>query len=192
MQRLLIVLCVLLTACSAHRAGILEVTSYQQTTDYTCGPSSVRSLLGYWGKNETEEHLAQQVQASEEWGTAPEPIVEYLKQQGFDVTWGTDGTLALLRKNIAEKVPVLVEWIDWGGHWVLVIGYDDRGTPAEDDDELVFADPYDAIDGKQDGYTRFNAQRFDSMWFDALYFKRGEGLTNRVWIRAVPRSALAQ
>ncbi len=190
MHRLLIILCVLLTACSAQRAGMLELTSYQQTTDYTCGPSALRSLLGYWGKTETEMQLAQQVQASEEWGTAPEPIVEYLRRQGFEVAWGSDGSLALLRESIAQKTPVLVEWIDWGGHWVLVIGYNDRGTPAEDDDELVFADPYDAVDGTPDGYTRFNAQRFDAMWFDALYFKRGAGITNRVWIRAVPSAAI--
>lgn len=189
MYRLLIVISVFLTACSTHRAGMLEVRSYQQTTDYTCGPSAVRSLLGYWGKSEAEMQLAQQVQASAEWGTAPEPIADYLRQQGFEVAWGTDGTLGLLRESIEQKTPVLVEWIDWGGHWVLVIGYDDRGTPAEDDDELVFADPYDAVDEKRDGYTRFNAQRFDAMWFDALYFKRGAGLTHRVWIRAVPSTA---
>lgn len=186
---LIIVIGLWLTACAAPRPAMLEVASHQQTTDWTCGPSALRSLLGYWGVDESEERLAQLVQASEEWGTAPEPMAEHLRQRGFEVTWGTDGTLALLRRNIEDGVPVLVEWIDWGGHWVLAIGYDDRATPAEDDDELIFADPYDAIDGRRDGYTRFNAQRFDAMWFDALYFKRGAGVTSRVWIRAVPPGA---
>ena len=37
----------------------------------------------------------------------------------------------------------MVEWGDWDGHWVAIIGYDNNGTPSIGDDTLIFADPYD-------------------------------------------------
>ena len=52
-----------------------------------------------------------------------------LNQHNFKVTWGENGSLDMLRGNLARGVPTLVEWIDWGGHWVIVVGYDTRQTP---------------------------------------------------------------
>ncbi|MFH1728660.1 MAG: hypothetical protein ABIA04_09610 [Pseudomonadota bacterium] len=52
------------------------------------------------------------------------------------------------------------------------MGYDDVGTKEIDDDILIFADPYDRIDGNQDGITYFNADRFYWMWYNAVYSKQ--------------------
>lgn len=81
-------------------------------------------------------------------------------------------------------MPTIVEWIDWGGHWVIAVGYDTRGTPTPDDDILTFADPSDCTDGNVDGLTYFNAERFDSMWFDAFNFGRP---MKKLYITAEPR-----
>ncbi len=85
-------------------------------------------------------------------------------------------------------VPTLVEWIDYGGHWVLVVGYDTRGTETDRDDVIHFADPADGHDGNRDGLTSFNARRFNAMWFDAFLFGRP---MSKIYITAVPRKESA-
>ena len=97
-------------------------------------------------------------------------MVSWLERHGFEVTWGENGSLKLLRENLSRGIPTLVEWIDWGGHWVIVVGYDTRGTESERDDVIYFADPADGLDEVRDGLTSFHAKRFESMWFDAFLF----------------------
>jgi hypothetical protein len=81
----------------------------------------------------------------------------------------------------------MVEWIDWGGHWVVVVGYDDRGTETPWDDIIIFADSVDCHDDRVDGITYFNYGRFDAMWFDAHYFP--ENMRDRAYVIAVPGTA---
>ena len=47
----------------------------------------------------------------------------------------------------------MVEWMDWGGHWVVVVGYDTRGTDTVWDDVIIFADSVDCHDDRVDGIT---------------------------------------
>lgn len=62
--------------------------------------------------------------------------------------------------------PIMVEWGDWDGHWVSIIGYDNMGTPSLGDDILIFADPYDTSDHWQDGYYYYPVERWFYMWKD--------------------------
>ena len=93
----------------------------------------------------------------------------------------------MLRKNLENGIPTMVEWMDWGGHWVVVTGYDTRGTDTIWDDVIIFADSVDSHDDRVDGVTYFNYGEFDAMWFDAHYFPAG--MNDRVWIVAVPGNA---
>ncbi len=62
--------------------------------------------------------------------------------------------------------PIMVEWVDWDGHWQAIIGYDTQGTPGIGDDVIIFADPYDTSDSWQDGYYYYPAERWFYMWND--------------------------
>lgn len=78
-----------------------------------------------------------------------------------------DGTfISFLKENITNDRVMLVEWVDWDGHWQAVIGYDDLGTDDVGDDVLIFADPYDTSDHWQDGYYTYSLERFFYMWND--------------------------
>lgn len=68
--------------------------------------------------------------------------------------------------HLENNRPILVEWGDWDGHWMAIIGYDTLGTPGIGDDVLIFADPYDTSDHWQDGYYYYNAERWFYMWQD--------------------------
>lgn len=168
------------------KAGLtlLKAESFQQTTEYTCGPASVVTLLKYYGKTADEMRIATEMGTSTTCGTTPQQMTEWLNNHGFNATWNQEGSLEMLRQNLTNHKPTLVEWSDWGGHWVLVIGYDTRNTESTADDVIIFADPYDRHDDHPDGLTWFNAERFYYMWYDALLF----GSTmRRIFIEAVPQ-----
>lgn len=72
-----------------------------------------------------------------------------------------------LTAQLKANRPVLVEWSDWDGHWTIIIGIDNNGTPDfMGDDILIFADPYDTSDHRQDGYSIASLERFFCMWKD--------------------------
>ncbi len=161
----------------------LKTSSYQQTTDYTCGPSAVITLLRHYGKTGDEMIIAGEMGTSSTCGTTPAQMSDWLNTHGFKASWHQNGNLDSLVINLKKNIPTLVEWSDWGGHWVLVTGYDTRNTPALSDDVIIFADPYDRHDDNMDGYTWFNAERFYYMWYDALLFGT---VMKRIYITADP------
>jgi hypothetical protein len=178
----------------------LGVKGYQQTTDYTCAPAAVMSLL-HWYKLLPEQELTAQTEMriaremgtrdmkSPQPGTTTEEMVTWLESNGFIVLTGQDGTLGLLRGYLNKGIPVLVEWIDWGGHWVVATGYYAAyESPAKGPDTIFFADPAShwGNPNNPDGISSFNAWRFRDMWFDAQYLNPGK-ITRNVYIVAVPR-----
>jgi hypothetical protein len=175
----------------------LSIKGYQQTEDYTCGPAAAMSLLQHYQQlpeqqmnKTTEMRIAKEMSASmADVGTSPKELANWFKQRGFEVNSGTNGNLDMLRENLRKGIPTLVEWIDWGGHWVIVTGYyqaGDKPNPAKD--TIFFADPAAHFGNTHnpDGITSFNVERFQSMWFDAQYFKPGH-LVKGVYMTAVPR-----
>lgn len=167
------------------RAGLtlLQLSSYQQTTEYTCGPAAVISLLRHYGKDGDEMKIASEMGTQSTCGTTPEQMTQWLNSNGFEAAWHENGSLDTLLSRLHRNIPVLVEWSDWGGHWVLVAGYDTRNTDDLMDDVIIFADPYDRHDDNPDGFTWFNAQRFYYMWYDALLFGR---VMRRIYIDTAP------
>ena len=162
--------------------------TYLQVDEHTCGPSATMMVAAYFNAKESrpldrvrESKIAEEMGSSEDKGTSPKQLHDWLTQHGFDATLGGPGDLQALRDNLKAGVPTLVEWIDWGGHWAVVIGYDTLDTKRTDDDVIILADPADYGDDKRDGITYFNAGRFDAMWFDAQYFQKGT-IVKRVMI----------
>ena len=161
---------------------LLDIRSFQQTTEYTCGPAVV-TLLKYYSLPGEEMTIAQEMGSSTTTGTTPEQMTSWLSAHGFKASWHENGNLETLRNNLKNEIPTLVEWSDWGGHWVLAVGYDTRNTETLSDDVIIFADPYDRHDDNNDGLTWFNAERFYYMWYDALLFGH---LMKRIYISASP------
>jgi hypothetical protein len=164
---------------------LLNVDSYQQTTEYSCGPASILTLLRYHGKSGDEMTIAKEMGTSTTYGTTPEQMSSWLNEHGFQASWQENGNLDTLTGNLKKQIPTLVEWSDWGGHWVLVVGYDTRNTASTSDDVIIFADPYDRHDDNIDGLTWFNAERFYYMWYDALLFGK---VMKRIYISVAPDS----
>lgn len=175
-----------------------EFRTCQQTTEYTCGAAAVWMVLNYWGAaRKTERELAEEMDIRPEtnpkgdsFGCPQSAIEQAFQNRGIAIQpWKQfkDGRefSVFLKNRIASCAPVLVEWIAWGGHWTVIIGYDDMGTAETADDVLIMADPYDTTDHWQDGYTVVSLERFFYEWLDAGVLSRG--ITRQHYVAPIPR-----
>lgn len=127
--------------------------------------------------NKVEEGVADE---RGEYGTSTSGMVHFFETIGWNVessltmadeTGYSFATPEDFRAYVIEKLkaetPIMVENIDFGGHWRVIIGYDTMGTETVADDVLIMADPYDTSDHMQDGYITTSMERFFYMWYDS-------------------------
>ena len=152
--------------------------TYQQTTPTSCGDASAFMALRYLGiNNVTEDALFKEAGTTDK-GTNTLPLaaaIEKLAGQSIKAEAKTNNdvlseqeylTLVKNCTNPKNNCVVIMESVEWGGHWMTLIGYDDMGTTETADDVLVFADPYDTTDHNQDGYYIVSFERYYATWFD--------------------------
>lgn len=175
-----------------------EYKTYQQTTEITCGPAAALTVLYHFGNTSWDErNIANIMNTKEGTGTDTAGMVKFFKLIGWDVKSSLtianpNGTTFATVKdfkdfviaNLKNDTPVLVENIDWGGHWRAIIGYDTMGTDTVADDILILADPYDTADHLQDGYVINPVEKFYYMWFDAHMLPKGQ--QQQQWLVAKP------
>ena len=157
--------------------------TYQQTTEYTCGPASALMVLYYFGEEGYDEMtIAEAANCLPGEGTTPQGLTAFFTGIGWEVTnnlsdgsengeeeFDPDTFKAWVLENLTAGTPVIVDWIDWDGHFQVIIGYDTMGTDDHfGDDVLILADPYDTSDHLQDGYFTVNAERFFYMWHEGF------------------------
>jgi len=182
------------TLKSNDHLTVIPLKSYrQQVTNYSCGAVAAMTVMSYYGMpaNNTdidEKRIVREMYptVSEKTGINPEQLATWFNRQGWNATWSTGGSREMLIKNLKNGIPTFVEWMDWGGHWVVVVGYDTRGTETVWDDVIIFADSVDSHDDRVDGITYANYGEFDAMWFDAHYFP--STMKDRAYVIAVPKT----
>jgi hypothetical protein len=176
---------------------IPKFETYQQTTEYTCGASTVLMVLNHYGeKNYDELKIAEMAGTSEDTGIDPQGLVKFFKAISWNVQSSADSGKeytfedpadfqAWVLKNLKAQTPIMVDWLDWAGHWQAIIGYDTMGTDDNfGDDVIILADPYDTSDQYQDGYYIFSAERFYYMWREGT--GTGPVPQQQPWVIATP------
>lgn len=173
-----------------------EFTTYQQTTEYTCGPAAALMVLGWYGIEDHDEmELADILGAEENVGTEPENISSFFEGLGWNVDVNLGGTVFedlkaftdFAAAALSEGHPIIVDWMEWGGHYVDIIGYDTMGTSTRGDDVLILADPADTADHLQDGYYIYSAEMFFYMWREGAG-RDGNEAREQIYIVAYPES----
>lgn len=161
-----------------HSGDELHILSgfetYQQTTEYSCGASSALMVLHRFGVYEYDElQIVELAHTDTSRGTSVEGLADFFTALGWNVDSyaaieprfaDVEAAEAYLLEKLDAGIPVMVDWVDWHGHWQVVIGLDKCGTEDLCDDVLIFADPYDITDHYQDGYYIFSFERFFDMW----------------------------
>jgi hypothetical protein len=149
---------------------IEKFKTIQQATEVTCGPACALMVLEHYGRR--NGYNEKQLQALR--GIAPDTTYLRHLMNIFDAVGGFEyqstydypnlspATLpeSFFTDWLAQGVPVIVGTNAWLGHWQIVIGYDNMGTPYTADDVLILADPYDTTDHNQDGYMTISFQQF--------------------------------
>ncbi len=95
---------------------------------------------------------------------------------------------------IDNNIPIMIGSDEWGGHWQVIIGYDDMETDGTADDVLILADPYDTTDHLQEGYFIKGFERlvygwgcaFEA-WEDTPKWGAGEDAIDNDFIVAIPQ-----
>lgn len=126
---------------------LLPVPDVRQDTVYTCGPSSLQAVFGYYGEEHFEKDLAELCGSDPENGTNPRDLVRVARQLGFQAELKDRLTLQDLEKAVDQDIPVIVAaqaWRDeedknkpwsqiWNsGHYMVVIGMDEKNVYFED------------------------------------------------------------
>jgi hypothetical protein len=166
---------------------LLKVQPFQQTSEFSCGAAAALINLRYYGKDGDEMKISSEMGAVPVYGADVGEMSKWFSDRGWIVNSSNSagpGDLTVLQENLKAGRPVLVAWADWGGHWMVVIGYDTMGTEDMVDDVIIFADPYDVTDHKQDGYYTFPAARFYALWFLPHWFPDTDAV--RPWLTASP------
>ena len=144
----------------------------QQSSEWSCGVTSALMTLEWYGLrgDHTEETLAGLREGGAEPGaTSLSQMVDIFEGVGgFECYSAIDAgedvydifTFDYIQETLAAGNPIMIGWNDWGGHWQVIIGYDNMGTETVQDDVLIVADPYDTTDHNQDGYGVYGAERF--------------------------------
>lgn len=153
-----------------------QYPTFQQTTEYTSGPAAALTVLRYYDNNFYDEMKIAAEMKSQAYpiGTSLSNMVKFFEKIGWKVQSSLnskplEGSYAFkdfVIENLKNGRPIMVENVEFGGIWRVIIGYDSMGTDSTFDDVLIFADPYDTSDHKQDGYAIGSARHFLAMWFD--------------------------
>ena len=163
--------------------------TFQQRKNNTCAPCCAIMMLNYLGDyrftDKDEMRVAKMMKTrAYPYGTDLKNVVDFFHQMSDDehkytcissIEYKRDkiglcfSTFKRFKNfildNLKSGYPILVENVDYGGQYKIIIGYDCVSENAEED-MLIFVDPSDLNDGLNDGYTTFPAERFFYMWFD--------------------------
>lgn len=107
---------------------IKDVPFFPQEENY-CGPSSMASVLGYWGDNVSQEEAARDIFIPMLKGTITVDMVNYARKRGFHAS-SYKGSLESLKEEINKGHPLIL-YLHMGipivprRHYMVAIGYDE-------------------------------------------------------------------
>lgn len=116
---------------------LLPVPHYLQSDDSTCGPTSLRMVMAFYGLEVSEEDLAIACGHTYELGCRSEDMACAAKSLGFEVLLKNNSTIDEISRLVNAGVPVIVDWFCGDppeGHSSVVIGVSDKN--------IYILDPY--------------------------------------------------
>jgi ABC-type bacteriocin/lantibiotic exporter with double-glycine peptidase domain len=108
---------------------LLEVPFFPDHTDQ-CGPSTLASVLGFWGKSAEPAQLKNEIYHGNLKGSLPIDLLLAAQSRGLNAEILDEG-LPQLKKELDAGHP-LIAFVNQGprflpvGHYLVVTGYDDR------------------------------------------------------------------
>ena len=120
-----------------RRIILTHYPTYQQMTEYSCGPAAALTVLYYYGNRDYDEQkLVKLMKTKPLIGTSLVNMVKFFKGIGWKVKSRLDtppiedefAFQKFVTRNLLQGKPIMVENVEWGGHWRVIIGLDTMGT----------------------------------------------------------------
>lgn len=124
---------------------LIDYPTERQPDDYSCGLSSVQTALAFCGIDVHSEELRKLMKPDPKDGVDPKKLLRVLKKYGVSCEYDDDMSIEELKGHIDEERPVIICLQAWAknkeldyartrkeGHYVTVIGYNDKGFICED------------------------------------------------------------
>jgi hypothetical protein len=175
--------------------------TYLQTTGSNCGLASALTVLDWFDqRGDLNDNDLVGLREKSSWGGATnleqmQNVFENLSKLGLTSKWtfqsSYDDPYKLydhewIQNTLASGSPIMVGWNSFGGHWQVIIGYDDMGTEGTADDVLILMDPYDSTDGRNDGY---NIQSYERLAYGIQSFDSDINYWGTLYLVATPDSS---
>jgi ABC-type bacteriocin/lantibiotic exporter with double-glycine peptidase domain len=117
--------------------------------DFFCGPAAMASIMRFYGRNISQEEIAEEVYSPKLKGALISDMENYAKEMGYK-TETINGDLDTLISTINGGVPAIVlvdlgKWIVSVPHYYVVYGYDKNrntfllNTGFESNQEMSFS-----------------------------------------------------
>lgn len=156
---------------------IINFPEFRQAYVYDCGASAVQAILAFFGIDEREEIILQQLRTDENSGTSISNIKRVLNNEyNIKTKEFNNLTINSLKKLLNKNIPVLMliqawpdekkksieEWEnEWEeGHYVIAVGYTDK--------EIIFEDPSSVV------RTYIPFEELDKRWHDSYFLPSGK------------------
>ncbi|MBI5560679.1 MAG: C39 family peptidase [Deltaproteobacteria bacterium] len=110
-------------------AFMIEGVPHFPQEEFMCGPSSLASVLNYYGAGVSMEEVAGEVYMAGLKGSLSIDLLIYAKGKGFNASYYSGG-LPDLKKRVGEKTPPII-FVNLGfdvypvGHYMVVTGFSD-------------------------------------------------------------------
>ena len=161
-----------------------------------CGPTTLGMLLSHFGFSDTQKEIAPFVKPnSNDKNVSPEELLGYVHSKtGISALVRVDGSMELLKRLMANGIPVIVEtWFnphpnDGMGHYRLLFAYDDAQAKFFALDSYLGPNtsiPYDEFDADWKAFNRLYLVAFQPRQADLLNALMGAVRDDRaMWTQA--------
>lgn len=123
----------------------LPQSAFVSQTYNNCGPAALSMVFSTYGLSVSQEELGQKMRpfnsiygGTDDKSVFPDEFVRTAKEYGFEALTRPNGDVTLLKKLIANDIPVVVRtWLNPGediGHFRIIRGYDDASQVFIQDD----------------------------------------------------------
>lgn len=125
------------TLVAAGTQARLQGVTHEFQTWNNCGPTTLAMALSYFSIDVTQEDTAPILKPStEDRNVSPHEMADYVNNETDLVAINrANGDLDTIRQLLANDIPVIIEigidppgeyaWLEWYGHYLLVVAYDD-------------------------------------------------------------------
>ncbi len=148
----------------------LKLPYFKQHTEYSCGPTSLEMVLGFFSDKKSEKFLIKKAHTDKVEGTKHKWMIDTSIREGFYCYVNSHSTIHEIKHFIVIGFPVIVDFTESSeeiGHYAVVVGY--KGN------KIIMNDPWN---GRNFSITEDD---FTERWHDRLTKSHG-------WIMVISKN----